>query len=465
MDNSSPSAAQGPRITINDLPLDVLLVILRDAYAFRQATYGHSWDPSSRHWQDDRDPHHPSAECLASVCPEWRAAMSVVSVFWTKVIIWLGTWDPTPLSRIRQYLAWSRAQPLDIYVLRRREQTMEDRTERARIHAIMELLLPHMSRWAILHLHLLHSSSLPLPGVDLVGHAKGLRHLTLQSIRDDPVDDTDSTTPTAGDFDTPVLHKLRMCGARFRESYMKRFLGRRISPVLYSVNLTNYASHHAPFPLVDLVAFLLTCGNLKNGELTLDNLHLDISYSGPPLIAGPGYEWVDELQFANMSADVIAEYHRLCNADVARKVFYTRCTLPRGRSKPRFLADSYSIVLYEIEDPDTLIYLYRGASASDVEIYSCGGLNREVLQELARPSYHHGVVDWPLQHLETLWIRYCKNVCSADIRAFVQARFEAHAATQGAVDLISELRVAGCGRLARDDKKWLNKNVDLVEWS
>ncbi|KAH9917344.1 uncharacterized protein B0H18DRAFT_1035035, partial [Fomitopsis serialis] len=115
--------------------------------------------------------------------------MSNISIFWTRLVIWIGR-DPTPLSRIYQYLSWSQDRPLDIYVLRRFDPSVQDPNEKARINAIFELLLPHMKRWRILHMQLLRSSSLPLPRVDLLGRADKLVRLVLRFIFDDLIDST-----------------------------------------------------------------------------------------------------------------------------------------------------------------------------------------------------------------------------------------------------------------------------------
>ncbi|KAH9924523.1 uncharacterized protein B0H18DRAFT_424703 [Fomitopsis serialis] len=199
--------SQRPRATINNLSQDVLLLILRDVFNGAQRQRAVGWDSvqiASGAPHDDRNPEHPSAEYLACVCPAWRQAMSCASVFWAQLVIWTGM-DPTPLSRIRQYLCWSRNQPLEVYVMRRYDPSgsMEDQTERARVKAVVELLLPHVRRWRVLCMKLLHSRSLPLPRIDLVGHAEKLVRLRLDHTVDDAVAFSATDVPQPEVFDTP----------------------------------------------------------------------------------------------------------------------------------------------------------------------------------------------------------------------------------------------------------------------
>ncbi|KAH9932595.1 uncharacterized protein B0H18DRAFT_31369 [Fomitopsis serialis] len=203
----------GPR-TINELPSDVLGIILgevfhaiRQPYIEREAAAPDLTQLSSWPTWADRTQEYPFAESLASVCTLWRDIMSNVSCFWTPLVIWLGR-DPTPLSTICQYLSWSRHQLLEIYVLRRYDPLVEDRTEMVQITTILEVLLPHVKRWKVLCMKLLHSSSLPRPRVDLVGHAENLVRLNLDFIIDDAVGHAATTIYAVEGFRTPMLQEL-----------------------------------------------------------------------------------------------------------------------------------------------------------------------------------------------------------------------------------------------------------------
>lgn len=173
-----------PRTTIEDLPSDVVLVIFHDILCdIRESEsifiYRHpipledetqelgKW-PSCDNDMEDL----PFPECLASVCPRWRDAMSAVSAFWTVLVIWVGKSDPTPLSRVRECLEWSRAQSLDIYILQRPQESesVEEKAQvRQQVDAVMDLLVPHMGRWSLLRFQLHHASGLPRPRIELLG--------------------------------------------------------------------------------------------------------------------------------------------------------------------------------------------------------------------------------------------------------------------------------------------------------
>lgn len=202
MNNIQQQAAQCRTLGINDIPADVLLVILRDVFkAARPPSMDRPFHPSSDEifldplralWGYTRPGkdalttriEHPMPECLASVCTRWREVMSNVAAFWPSFVIWTGR-DPTPISRIEQYLAWSGDHPLDIFVLRRYDPSVHDPAENAHMHSIFELLSPQMRRWRVVVVKCLNASSLPRPRFELVGHADQLTRLNLDSIIDD----------------------------------------------------------------------------------------------------------------------------------------------------------------------------------------------------------------------------------------------------------------------------------------
>ncbi|KAH9922593.1 uncharacterized protein B0H18DRAFT_505662 [Fomitopsis serialis] len=225
------SVSDKPRIAINDLPPDVLLVIFRELLlTVRQpmfwGMYAIGWNDSHlESWPsyDSSMPRHAFPESIASVCCYWREIMSTLSFFWTRLVIWVGQ-EPTPLSTIHDYLAWSQDGLLDIYILRKADPSIErDPMEKMQVKNVMEILLPHMKRWRLLCVKLLQSTSLPLPRIDLVGRANRLVKLQMHFDIDDCVASPEAAPPVIGEFHTPVLEKLHMGGFHFREAYSKPF--------------------------------------------------------------------------------------------------------------------------------------------------------------------------------------------------------------------------------------------------
>lgn len=77
------------------------------------------------------------------------------SPFWTRLVVWVGRSDPTPLLRVRQYLELSRKHNLEVNILQRpqeSESVQEKAQVRDQVGAVMELLAPHMERWSLLRI-------------------------------------------------------------------------------------------------------------------------------------------------------------------------------------------------------------------------------------------------------------------------------------------------------------------------
>ncbi|KAH9937334.1 uncharacterized protein B0H18DRAFT_970110 [Fomitopsis serialis] len=348
--------------------------------------------------------------------------MSGVSRYWTRFVIWIGR-DPTPLRRVQEYLDWSRGRPLHIYILRRFDL-----------------------RWRTLCMRLLQSSSLPRPRVDLVGRAKRLETLCLDSVVDDLVGSTETAPSLAGRFDTPALKNLSMCGVHFHESYVKLYPALAMPPQLAFLTITNYNSHNTAFPLIDLLACLLTCRSLCG--LELNNLHLDCSYTGPSIRPMHPPYWHVNVDFVDIGGDVVAEYRRLLRHPFPEFTSYTRCLTPTppGTAHP----PTYRTKLEDI----------KTATLAETTPDPMAGP-----QDEAAPI-------WLCPNLQTLKIAGCTQFRSADLRAMLEARRAMHEATgfvefgdpQFVVSSVRTLFVDDCCELASEDKEWLHANVPNVGW-
>lgn len=469
-----------PRTTIRHVPLDVLLLILRDVYAAASKPQILSkgdkmildpWDPDGLKYSDT-----PAPECLASVCPIWREAMSHISVFWSHLVIWTGR-DPTPLSRIRQYLLWSRNHSLDIFIIRRFDVCTDDPTEKNYVRAVIELLLPHMERWRILCMKLLHSSSLPIPCVDLVGQATQLSRLNLDFMIDDLLSGFDAALSLGGEFDTPVLETLSVGGAHFCEAYIKRTKS-SLSPRLLYLAVTDYDSRLGPFQLCDLLTCLTWCEELSS--IKLDNLHLEHLDTVPPLPYEVVVDWEVSVDFIAMSGDVIAEYCRLLSHPYVEFMSYIRCQTPVPPGA--LLAASYHVVMNEVHNPEALCTLLTATrtflACFNATFTDCDGLTTDVLRRLTKPTIVQGGEDtdatetWLAPNVQWLTITRCKHFRSTDLRALLEARYKAHEATYFAeqedpeyvVSSLERLYVTDCCELAAEDKEWFHENLVDVQW-
>ncbi|TFY58686.1 hypothetical protein EVJ58_g6271 [Rhodofomes roseus] len=458
---------------INKLPPDVLLLI------FHQVRYTIQESPDGRIptiGQDDThlrpSYQHPTrtyffSELIASVCRHWREVMSTTSSFWTHLVIWIGE-EPTPLSHIRDHLAWSREHLLDICVLSGRPlgAPYSSAMEKAQVDATMELLVPHMQRWKTLCMNVLYSTSLPLPRIDLVGRADNLVELEQLFFDNSAVADA-ADSSVIREFHTPRLDVLIMSGLHFRESYVKPFPRHAMPTWLNEVKILGYGAHHPAFPVVDLLRCLVSCEVLDDVELA--DLALDLSYTGPPVLP-PASSWTPCVCLVGLPGNIIAEYHRLLDYPFAETISYTRCTMER----PARLCEWHSLDLNEINSPPSLLsFLLLGQnrfSGNEVSFTDCDGLVPAVLSFIARPLL--GGALWPCATVTRLTIDRCERFRSSHLREVLEARRSAHAATGYAeqddpgfvVNPITELYVSDCCELDPGDKEWFDANVYWVCW-
>lgn len=482
---------------IEDLPADVLLLIAREVLRSAKRP---EVEPGPSDWDDAvrLDPWcsvftdgrsrvnwsavNPYQDLLASLFPLWRVAMSPISSLWTHFVVWTGR-DPTPLDEIREYLSWSRDKPLDIFILRRYDPSLEDRTEKEYVQAVVELLLPHMHRWRVLCMKVLRSSSLPIPHVDMKGQAKILRRLHLDFVIDD-LTTSQTSVPITGLFDTPALNVLSMGGVHFRDAYVKPGWEPSILPALTFLTITGYRSCNGPFPFIDL----LTClAGISLVVLKLEDLQLDCSYTGPPLPRTHPVtrrNWEPLVKFVGMDAEALAHYPLLLDWIYSTDISYALCKTPIPPGAK--LATASDVDISDTHDPAVLLSVLRAASDPDtgghgLALRRCDCL-RQVIPELSRSSIlgadaaDHHVQSWMFPNLTRLIVEDCAQVSSADLRALLQARAVADAAAELKCvndqkvmpedDVVSvlTLRVQNCSELAPEDKEWFDANVESVSW-
>lgn len=293
--------------------------------------------------------------------------------------------DPTPLSRISQYLDWSGDHPLDIFVLRRYDPSLHDLTENACMRSIVKLLLAHVRRWRTIVVKCLLASSLPRPHNELIGCADILVRLNLDSLVDDLPPVPGSLAPVRGMLYSPVLEYLSMHGAHFRASYVAPHAQLRLPmpPILGRVRLTGYSARQPPFPLVDLLRCLVACTQLAN--LVLASLHVDCSRRDAPLVdtqAG----WGPNVEFVDMAGDAISEYGRLLSYPYVEAMTLTGCSRPSAPADA-LLPESTFLLLGDLPDGETVLhYLACVHSCKHLWLTDCAGLRPDVLRAFGRPA-------------------------------------------------------------------------------
>lgn len=457
------------RPKVHDLPPDVLLLIFRDLLlTVRRPSSWVKLGMRSLGWDDDdlkpwpayntTMPERTFTETLGTVCRRWREIMASVSFFWTRLVIWVGD-HPTSSTQIREYLAWSRDRPIDIYILEKPGVSDAARVK-AQVIAVMQELAPQLQRWRVLHIELVHFSSLPRPRFDFGGYADMLEKFTLEFSVDDST--LRQAPPTSlREFRTPKLRELAISGLHFRESYVQPLPYLPLPPAVRDLSISKYDARLPPFPMFDLLTCLAKFPSLRRLDLT--DLHLDCAYAGPSVYdldpARSRLDWYADVHFTDMHGDAIREFQRLLNYPYVERVSYTRCSLP----EPCRVGRSYYLEMDDIADPTSVLIMLAGnPDVRTATLRNCDGLRPDVLRML---SWGQGNIQF-CPHLKNLYIQGCGQFSGSDLRFFLEARLRIHALTNFVEDgdegyvmsSVRELAVWDRGEFSQEDHQWLLEN-------
>ncbi|KII95313.1 hypothetical protein PLICRDRAFT_34158 [Plicaturopsis crispa FD-325 SS-3] len=174
---------------------------------------------------------------LAAVCPRWRAILSAVPEYWTRLVIDVGQ-HATPLSDVYSYLSWSEDLPIDVTILRREGCVGSDPLERARVAAAVRLLVPHLQRMKTFDIEVIDSVSLPSLGTDIRGFAPLLTRLGFVSTMDSGGMNRPSVV---NEFEAPVLQSLFLDGENLR-IILESDVWQKGLPKMRTLKVQNHAS-------------------------------------------------------------------------------------------------------------------------------------------------------------------------------------------------------------------------------
>ena len=130
-------------------------------------------------WRDSDDLQFPTLfpANLAGVHPTWRAALQLVSNFWSRTVVFVDE-GPYPVRVLRDQLTRSNNETHVIHILRRPRGTDAHPEGKTRVAGIMMLILPNISRANCMHTDAVYLS--PLPPINLVGYLSLLTGLRVQ---------------------------------------------------------------------------------------------------------------------------------------------------------------------------------------------------------------------------------------------------------------------------------------------
>ncbi|KAL0945208.1 hypothetical protein HGRIS_000719 [Hohenbuehelia grisea] len=224
--------------SIHDLPLELLLIILKHVYMHsRRATrceYSFNMDWSSAHltelWiANETKPYDTDWDTLRymltspslfpyahiSVCKTWRRAMTLVPAFWTRMVVFVDS-EVDQCSLVSQ-LEWAKGLPFHVHLVRH-EPPLEVSAslEAQRVAAAMKVLKPHLFRCLKLDINVTHQSSLPSL-LDLPAGSYSFKNLSLHcEVADQSISGHD-TPDSNGDTDLicDELNDLELDGHNF----------------------------------------------------------------------------------------------------------------------------------------------------------------------------------------------------------------------------------------------------------
>lgn len=483
-----PPFVAGQRVTIEDLPDDVLIVIFKRihrmslSYDYINARlYFPEPDPDCLHYQLNPDlirrepwwPHVESAGwldaanlfpgALISACSHWKDVLRQVSVFWTRLIIFVDD-DPTPLSILQSHLSLSRTHPLEINILRHScHYDDPDPLERSRVTAIMALLRPHLPRCKVLRMELRHHTSLPHPHIDFHGVADQLEVLQLEANDElERVENGYGPDQMLGSFNAAKLEILTIRSNIFHDVFVvpKQQLALLTDLTIYGGGETRDLSVRM------VVCFVNELPNLETLSLT----SLDLLCTEEPNLPPPPVDALESVYFEAINANVLSQFFRLRHNIIGFDARFSSCdTAPLNTSSISGLT-----IVHMAAEQDILDYLraWDSPECGRLVIYGCPSLTANILDSFCHPLDDHDG-EWLCPYMSDLDID-CTHLSSRDVRRVVEARYEAHAVTgfvasddaRFVVMSLKSLCVRhGADKLCEDDEEWFKKHVEHFNWT
>lgn len=465
--------------SISCLPTELLLVVFKYVYSESLRECESPFCPTCPGRPGIKHYVWPNAEDLTSealfpysltyVCRKWRAIMSTIPAFWTRLVFFV---DREPVTS-EPYLEWSRNLPIEVTVKRRVETSAErDVMEGRRVRTVMQLLRPHIGRCETLRFAVIQSSSLPALRSELRGGAPLLTKLILDCKHDDGGPLIDISPTSNGHNITqlvcPVLATLTVDGRNFRDMCEDTGWIQNLSQIirLTILHFNPAVSREATDTGLSLTKALDV---LKRDSMPLlfylrvSDLHFDRRiFDSLPNIRYEICPTIVELE--DLDVQTVRAFVDLTVLPSVDSLYLTRSPIDEHTVVP----DLWSVTLEEIDDAHDLVSPFAPWRGGSLDFVQSSGFNDAFLR-MMRTIDSSG--EFGCQNLQELHVVDCVNFTVPALKKMVEVRNRALGDRQATVEanddppIIVELNVTGRGpALSPDDAEWFNFKVALFHW-
>ncbi|KAG6914086.1 hypothetical protein DXG01_002496 [Tephrocybe rancida] len=363
----------------------------------------------------------PFPYSLAAVSSHWGQAMSDFPEFWTRLVIFVDSFDP---SYTRKTLEWSKGRHIRLTVTTGGHATRSPETEKRILEGIMGVIHPHIARCEILRFNITYTSSLPRVFTDLAEIYPFLSEISLKASTSNGigglVEGTIGTT-TTGMLRFPLLCKLEVDGWNFVElfkhdrSWFQGF--RKSSQEENRLSISHYRPHEESNRF-DIVSTLPYIGYFT--RLEFDDVDFDFDFAllnNKPQIGTLKLSRLSpQLARTIVSSTVTDDLHLkggTLQVFGGQSIHYTR-----------------HLHLTNIDYPETshdlqqlLITWDHGRS---LEVDNCPGFDDDVLAVLASPQRAKKKLVYHTPLLNTLSLRNCSGYSIGALRRMAETRWTFH---------------------------------------
>ncbi|RDB26517.1 hypothetical protein Hypma_005668 [Hypsizygus marmoreus] len=404
---------------------------------------------------------------LLLVCRKWRSVAESISVFWTRIVIFVDS-NPTPLPLVRSFFECSRDLPFDVTVMRRPETYGEsDADEYKRCRAVIDIMMPHVSRCSTIKFDVIHSSSLPSISKDFHGLAPKLTELHLLCRIDDGVPSgprsqiSSHQNQTDNPFSCPALTHIEVDGRNFAHAYLdlpswRQSLQdpteRSVSGLGLEISVTNFAPNYSiakdfQYTLHDFLTFLESLPYLR--KLSLANVIFPYHTLSP--LNDHFILSVSDLALKDLSNGFFTVFTAVVGFDSLYEAFIENCALGSADVPP-----CDRLVLSKIDASESLWPFLMGWGGSALDVRDCPSLDDTVLQGLRMEI---GDAHLFLRDCPNFTVKGLKKLVRNMNRRVTAANLDSHAFEILSVDGTRPEVPPSIQEL-----EWFDKYVDIFTW-